>query len=130
MKKYDCSKTQDCIHEYHRLCDSYPAGCESDCPFIGVEEICGFDIFENEDKIALLQKWSNEHPEAPTITKEERVFLEAFKIPDSKIIRRGSVGVFLYFGSTNIELWGNMFPFIKEGETWSIYDLLKLEVEE
>ena len=89
---------------------------------------CRYEMFENEEVIAILQKWSDEHPEKPTITKEERVFLEAFKIPDSKIIRRGSVGVFLYFGSTNIELWGNMFPFIEEGETWSIDELKKLEV--
>ena len=126
MRRYDCSKTQDCIHEYHRLCDSHPVGCESDCPFIGVEEICGFDIFENEDAIAVLQKWSDEHPEAPTITKEERVFLEAFKIPHGKIIKRTSAGLFLYFGWLDIQLWGNLFPFIEEGQTWSIEDLLKL----
>lgn len=130
--KYDCSKTRDCIHEYHRLCDSYPAGCESDCPFIGVEEICGFDIFESQDKIALLQKWSDEHPEAPKIRKEDLAFIKAFKIRDSKYIERhqGHLRVVTMYGSQEFEIWPSMFPFIEEGQSASFIDMLRMEVEE
>lgn len=130
--KYDCSKTRDCIHEYHRLCDSHPAGCENDCPFCGVSEICGFDIFESEDKIALLQKWSDEHPEPPKIRKEDLAFIKAFKIRDSKYVERhhGRLTVVAMYGSQEFEIWPDMFPFIEEGQSASFIDLLRMEVEE
>jgi len=128
MKKYDCLKTQDCIHEYHRVCTSYPAGCESSCPFFEID-VCGLDMFGSEDMIALLQKWSDEHPEKHTITKEEKAFLEAFKIPHSKYIKRDS-GLWLHHGDAEMEIQRSMFPFIEEGEAWGVHDLLKLEVEE
>lgn len=127
--KYDCTKTRDCIHEYHRVCDSHPAGCEISCPLIGADEICGFDIFENEDNIALLQKWSDEHPEIPKLTREEYAFLQAFKVTADKQIERKIGHLFLVMGYTTMEIWPTMFSFIKEGETWFLGDLLKLEVE-
>ena len=135
MKKYDCSKVKDCIHEYHRLCDSYPAGCESDCPFIGVEEICGFDIFENEDAIAVLQKWSDEHPEMPKLTQEEHDFLTLFMFPDELSIRKGGVTMQLdthyegYYDDATIPLKKHLFQFIDEDKDWTVEELLKLEVE-
>ena len=130
-RKYDCEKTRDCIHEYHRLCDSHPAGCESDCPFIGIEESCGFDIFESEDKIALLQKWSDEHPEPPKLTPEERAFVAAFKVKDSKRIERrhGKVYVVSMYGSQEFEIWPSLFKFIEEGEHVPLTELMQLEVE-
>lgn len=128
--KYDCTKTRDCLHEYHRLCDSYPAGCESGCPFIEEYELCGFDIFESEYNISLLQKWSDEHPEIPKLTREEYAFLQAFKVTADKHIERKIGHLFLVVGYSSMELWPSMFPFIKEGETWFLGDLLKLEAEE
>ena len=130
--KYDCTKTRECIHEYHRLCDSYPAGCESSCPLFGVDEICGFDIFENEAAIASLQKWSDEHPEKPKIRKEDLAFIKAFKIRDSKYIEmhQGHLRVVTMYGSQEFEIWPSMFPFIEEGQNASFIDMLRMEVED
>lgn len=133
--KYDCYKTRDCIHEYRRLCDSHSAGCETDCPFIGADEICGFDIFESEDNIALLQKWSDEHPEPPKLTRKERDFLDCFG-PADKYIRRqyGVLSIIWYdpmitIGAMEIPIDVTMFKCVEKGQKWSFEDLLKLEVE-
>lgn len=125
--KYDCTKAIDLIHEYRRLCDSHSAGCENDCPFI---ECCNLDSFD-EDKIALLQKWSDEHPEMPKIRKEDLAFIKAFKIRDSKYIERhqGHLRVVTMYGSQEFEIWPDMFPFIEEGQSASFIDMLRMEVE-
>lgn len=132
--KYDCTKTRDCIHEYHRLCDSYPAGCESDCPLFGVNEICGIDTFENEAFIALLQQWSDEHPEKPKLTKREHEFLKIFLISRDKAIVRGELMNDLYIHyarhDTYFAIDPTMFSFILEEEQMTFDELLKLEVEE
>ena len=134
--KYDCTKTQDCIHEYHRLCDSYPAGCESSCPFIGANDICGLHIFENEAFIASLQKWSDENPEMPKLTQEEHDFLASFMFPDELGIRKGGVTMQLdthyseCYSNATIPLRKDMFQFIDEDKDWTVEELLKLEVEE
>ena len=69
MSKYDCSKTVDYAHEFTRMCD---AGCEA-CPLrkgplhkVG----CGLRKL-TEKTIAIVQKWSDEHPEVPKLTKKE-----------------------------------------------------------
>ena len=135
VKHYDCTKTRDCIHEYHRLCTSYPAGCESSCPLIGVE-ICSFDIFENEDAIASLQKWSDEHPEAPKLTKKDYSFLNCFGTVNKYIKRQYGVLSVLWNGPTitinpmEIPIDATMFKCVEKGQKWSFEDLLKLEVEE
>lgn len=134
--KYDCSKTQDCIHEFHRLCDSHSAGCDNSCPFIGADEICGFDIFESEDNIALLQKWSDEHPEPPKLTRAEHDFLASFMYPEELFIRKGGYTMQLDtayavgYANTTIPLRKDMFPFIKESDNWAAEDLLLLEVKD
>lgn len=134
--KYDCTKTRDCIHEYHRLCDSHPAGCDNDCPLIGADEICGFDIFESEDVIALLQKWSDEHPEKPKLTKRDYSFLNCFS-PVDKYIRRqyGVLSIIWYdpmitIGAMEIPIDATMFKCVEKGQKWSFEDLLKMEVED
>lgn len=129
--KYDCTKTRDCIHEFRRLCDSYPAGCESSCPFFEIDETCGFDIFKSEAAIASLQKWSDEHPEKPKLTPEEAAFLRTFKVAKYKYIARYDERLFFVLEHDMlVELWPTMFPFIKDGNPWAMEDLLKLEVEE
>lgn len=126
--KYDCTKALDLVHEYRRLCmDLHPSGCENDCPFCDMGN-CGLDFFD-EDKIALLQKWSDEHPEKPKITKAERNFLEAFKNEGLLIARYGS-GLRLMHGGSWIDLRGMMFSFIHINQPWTIGELLMLEVEE
>ena len=125
--KYDCTKTLDFIHEFYRLCGLHPSGCENDCPFCG--DNCHLDSFD-EDKIALLQKWSDEHPEdVPKITIEEWDFLESFKDKSLLIARYGS-GLRLMHGGSWIDLRGMMFSFIHINQPWTIGELLKLEVEE
>lgn len=132
--KYDCSKTLDCIHEYNRLCrDLHSSGCENDCPLHEYDNCC----FEYLDAagIALLQKWSDEHPEALKLTKEEYDFLASFMFPDELSIRKGGITMQLdthYEGYPNatIPLKKNMFQFIEEGKDWTVEELLKLEVEE
>lgn len=131
--KYDCTKTQDCIHEYRRLCDSHSAGCENDCPFCGMDN-CHLDSFD-EDMIALLQKWSDEHLEKPKLTKREYEFLSAFSDIEGKAIVRffDSCLYVRQYSSVrinSISIDPSMFPFISEGEEWYFDKLLGLEVEE
>ena len=132
MNKWDCSKAIDYIHETLRMCNTIKTSPVGKCPNCPLANVGGCTPANGltQANIDIIQKWSDEHPELPTVTKEERVFLETFKKPYSKTIRRTSVGLFLYFDMTNIELSETMFPFIEAGRSWSIEDLLKLEVEE
>jgi len=132
MKKYDCSKALDLIHEYRRLCDSHPAGCDNDCPLCGMD-YCNLYSFD-EDKIALLQKWSDENPEPPKLTRKERDFLNCFN-PVNKYIKR-QCGVLVVtwkdptitLNAMEIPIDATMFQFVEKGQKWSFDDLLKLEV--
>ena len=126
MKKYDCTRALDYNHEILRMCHSYPNGCENSCPF---EDMDCNDI--TEEHIRMVQQWSDEHPEMPTITKDERLFLECFRIAEDKYIMRTSPNdLILRFGATSMALWPTMFSFIKMNEEWSIEELLKLEVRD
>ena len=132
--KYDCTKTLDFIHEYYRLCGLHPSGCDNDCPLCGMDN-CHLDSF-NEDKIALLQKWSDEHPEMPKLTKRDYSFLNCFS-PVDKYIRRqyGVLSIIWYdpmitTGAMEITIDATMFKCVEKGQKWSFEDLLKLEVEE
>lgn len=126
MKKYDCTRTLDYHHEKERMCDSYPAGCENSCPFADMD--CD-DI--TEEHIRIVQEWSDEHPEMPTITKEERAFLKAFKITEGKYIKRTNGMLRISFNQdSSFEIWGSMFPFIEDGEWWGVGELLELEVQD
>ena len=60
--KYDCSKTLDYGHEKKRMCGTYRTcldACLEGCPLKTVG--CEGDI--TQGKIAIVQKWSDEHPE-------------------------------------------------------------------
>ena len=78
----------------------------------------------------LERKNENKEP-APKLTKREREFLESFEHISYKEIFRNGCG--LYVNSSKREyalsISRLMFPFIKQGETWTFADLLKLEVE-
>ena len=69
---------------------------------------------------------------APKLTKREREFLESFEHISYKEIFRNGCG--LYVNSSKREyalsISRLMFPFIKQGETWTFEKLMKLEVEE
>ena len=69
---------------------------------------------------------------APKLTKREREFLECFTHPAFKEIYRKSYGLYVGTGEPEraLSISDDMFPFIKQGETWTFVDLLKLEVED
>ena len=126
--KYDCNKTLDFSHEYNRLCHSFD--CE-ECP---MHTRCADVSDITEEHIAIVQKWSDEHPESPKLTKAEHDFLASFMFPDELAIRKGGVTMQLdthYEGYSNatIPLKKNMFQFIDEDKEWTVEELLKLEVE-
>lgn len=123
--KYDCNKTLDFSHEYKRMCHCFDR-CEG-CP---LNTWCPEMSDITEEHIAIVQKWSDEHPEIPKLTREEYAFLQAFKVTADKNIGRRVGHLSLAIGYASMELWPSMFPFIEEGETWFLGDLLKLEVRD
>ena len=93
------------------------------------------DFYETEsgcDEQALDWLLAEYQEPAPKLTKREREFLEKFDVTD-KAIKRDR---FLYLccktykGELQLSIEEKLFPFIKQGETWTFADLLKLEVEE
>ena len=105
MKKYDCEKTRDFIHEWARY--------ETEqSKYTDAEHI---------------EPW-----EPPKIRKEDLAFIKAFKIRDSKYIERhqGHLRVVTMYGSQEFEIWPDKFPFIEEGQSASFIDMLRMEVEE
>ena len=131
--KYDCYKTLDCLHEFRRLCwNSHPAGCENDCPFCGRDN-CNLDSFD-EDDIAILQAWSDEHPEPIKLTRKEHDFLTSFVGLGLNIERRTSDRLYVVQHSAvdvnAILIDPDSFSFIPVGEVWYFSKLLNLEVEE
>lgn len=121
MKKYDCEKTRDFIHEWARY--------ETEqSKYTDAEHIEPWE----PDAIERIQKWSDENPEAPKLTAEERAFVAAFKVKESKRIERrhGKVYVVSMYGSQEFEIWPSLFKFIEEGEHVPLTDLMQLEVED
>lgn len=119
--KYDCEKTRDFIHEWGR----YTTACAK---YTDLEPIEPWE----KGAIERIQKWSDENPEPPKITAEERAFVAAFKVKESKRIERrhGKVYVVSIYGAQEFEIWPSLFKFIEEGEHVTLTELMKLEVEE
>ena len=64
MNKYDCSKSKDLIHELNRMCSTIKNCCE--CPLNNPFFHCSMEANKiSNDVIAIVQKWSDEHPENP-----------------------------------------------------------------
>ena len=105
-------------------------------PFLCAGTNCyNCDFYETEsgcDEQAMDWLLSEYQEPAPKLTKREREFLEKFDVTD-KAIKRDR---FLYLccktykGELQLSIEEKLFPFIKQGETWTFADLLKLEVEE
>lgn len=126
MKKYDCNKTLDYSHEFNRMCKANNCGR---CPF-DIKADCSGVVNLSQKYIDILQKWSDEHPEPPKLTKKERTFLECFEgALDERIIKRTDSGVYYCYTMHN-RLKDDMFTFIEEGTSMTFEELLKLEVEE
>ena len=105
-------------------------------PFLCAGTNCyNCDFYETEsgcDEQAMDWLLAEYQEPAPKLTKREREFLEKFDVTD-KAIKRDR---FLYLccktykGELQLSIEEKLFPFIKQGETWTFADLLKLEVEE
>ena len=132
MKKYDCSKTADLIHEFCRLCD-FNKDCVS-CP-IYLYKVDRDDICHIEDlgttALNIIQKWSDEHPEKPKLKREEYIFIKMFgNDKQYHIFRTGDGTLVVNTSTVGLEMSKWNFQFIKTGESWSFEELLKLEVED
>lgn len=130
MSKYDCNNIMDYEHEFHRLCDSYPS-CSANgrCPLIG--RYCNSLGRITQEEIDILQKWSDEHPEPPKLTKKDRAFLESFRgIADRKISKDPNGCAYYYFEGVSSGLSGDMFKALEPNTTMTFAELLELEVEE
>ena len=124
-KKDECMKI---LAGNMALVDGKPVLCAGtncyNCDFYEIESGC--------DEQAMDWLLSEYQEPAPKLTKREREFLEKFDVTD-KAIKRDR---FLYLccktykGELQLSIEEKLFPFIKQGETWTFADLLKLEVEE
>lgn len=126
MKKYDCNKTLDYTHEFKRMCTG--KRCQRDnCPFLGM--YCSSDSITDEH-IQILQKWSDEHPEAPKLTKKDRMFLECFRgTADREIDTDSCGGAYYYYEGVSSALSDDMFKALEPNTRMTFEELLKLEVE-
>lgn len=125
--KYDCNKVLDCKHELKRLCASYVT-CSAGCPL--KPSNCELKAIEQED-IDILQKWSDEHPEPPKLTKKDRMFLECFEGVSGRKICKDSDGCAFYnYSGISSFLSEDMFKALEPSTTMTFEELLKLEVEE
>ena len=128
--KYDCNKTTDYLHEVRRMCKAHPS-CGA-CPISLTNLRCGtVPTLCDVSLVDIVQKWSDEHPEQPKLTKREREFLECFKHVDDKRVRK--LNGCAYFGrhfGNDMALANGMFDFVENGTIMTGEELLKLEVEE
>lgn len=132
MKKYDCSKILDYEHEQQRLCRSRENCYELDgdnCPLHGL--YCNVLPKITQVEIDILQKWSDEHPESPKLTKKDRMFLECFAIGINRTIVKDSDGNgFYHYDGGYSKLSDDMFKALEPGTRMTFEELMKLEVEE
>lgn len=132
--KYNCNKTLDYDHEVNRMCKTIPTSPIGKCPNCPLANIGGCTPGNGltQKTIDIVQKWSDEHPEQPKLTRKERDFLDCFynnlgmaicKTEDNRLL----VALSDMWG---IRLDNTMFPFIEKGDKWYFDKLLGLEVEE
>lgn len=109
------------------MCDSYNE-CYDGCPLFG--RFCNPKNLEQED-IDIIQKWSDEHPKAPKLTKKDRMFLECFGGGGSRMINKDNEGnVFYYYEGVSSMLAPDMFKSLEPKQGMTFVELLELEVEE
>ena len=131
--KYDCNKTKDYIHELRRMCASM-SNCEI-CVLYALtwtaEDACSIAGM-NDELIERIQKWSDEHPESVKLTKEDRIFVDAFLRGETKGIRRRNGRLYLVnlYGDVEFEIRKDMFLMIGDGEHELLENLAKLELED
>ena len=127
MSKYDCNKTLDCMHELKRVCDRYKM-CGEGCPLYG--QNCVAQTM-TQTEIDILQKWSDENPEAPKLTKKDRMFLECFEGVGNRVISKDNRGnVFYCYEGVSSKLDPDMFKALEPKPRMTFEELLELKVEE
>lgn len=130
MKKRDCSKILDYIHERDRMCQINKF-CDN-CPF-HVLLSCDVGI-ATQEAIDILQKWSDEHPQIMKLSKKEHEFLKTFLISRDKAIIRGKLINDLYVHDSRHNTYSaidpTMFSFIREEEQMTFDELLSLRVKD
>ena len=95
LKKYDCTKTLDYAHERNRMCNFCYLSCEN-CPMYKFDNYgCKCNTIRDitADRIAIVQKWSNEHPERPDrleLNVKQKEILQALKTLGYKYIAKDS----------------------------------------
>lgn len=129
MKKYDCNKTIDFIHELNRACKMYKR-CDLGCPL--KEHSCTTMGGITQESIDALQKWSDENPEAPKLSKRDRAFLEAFDMRGvDRTIRKDCLGnVYYVYGGIGSRLASGMFESLEADTTMTFEELLNMDTEE
>lgn len=136
--KYNCNKTLDYDHEVNRMCKTIPTSPIGKCPNCPLANIGGCTPGNGltQKTIDIVQKWSDDHPEQPKLTKREYEFLSTFApCIEGRAIERTVKGLYIVFHhASNDEADGycinpNLFPFINEGKEWYFDKLLGLEVE-
>ena len=132
MKKYDCSKTLDYSHEVDRMCHAYNV-CSQDnevCPL--KESACYSAMVIDREKIDIVQKWSDENPEEPKLTKRDLAFLKAFGgcYRDRKIRKWCDGSVYYVFDGTATTLAKGMFEDMEIDTEMTFEELLELETGE
>lgn len=99
MKKYDCSKTLDYMHERDRMHERYKEDCTK-CPLHTVH-LCGHIEGATTKSIEILQNWSDSHPEH---TRADR-FLELLAGTEfEELFRKDSGGIIIIHGCSGEEM--------------------------
>lgn len=106
------------------MCDSYNE-CYDGCPLFG--RFCNPRNLDQED-IDILQKWSDENPEAPKLTEKDRMFLECFEVSEDRIISKDDRGnVFYYYDGVSSLLAPDMFKTLEPDTRMTFRELLEVE---
>jgi len=123
---YDCKKTSDFLHEFRRMCNTF-----HDCEGCLLQDNCLDSFSLSDEDIAIVQAWSDTHPEIVKLTKRERQFLECFTDIDGKSITRTLNGdLLLRIIGNSIPIDNQMFLFIRPGNCITFQDLMETEVED
>lgn len=126
MGKYDCSKTHDYVHEFKRMCAEMNC-IGDDCPL--ASKGCRLERITDEH-IQIVQKWSDEHPEKPKLTKKDRAFIDAFVPVDSREIKKDGEYAYYIYEQAYSMLAKGMFKNLAPGTKMNFEELKKLEVED
>lgn len=105
-------------------------GNPTECHHISCEN-CNFHSKTHICNIKRFEWFYSEHEDKPKLTMVERIFCEAIDFPEYKEITRANG--YLFIGrkvKLEISIKPCMLKFIEEGKSWSVSELLQLEVDE